>query len=243
MQSELFATASYGDATEMVLRVSVSQADALNLVGFGYRVATPMLVWFLRTVRTKGCTPNSGDLALMHVLIGHGGTISHARAIAAQTELDSLCVDPHLIKVWMDRLFPRKPPPRRNSSEQQGFRSALIAEQGGCVVRLTMHTPALEGAHIQAWSESHDFSQTNGLLLSCTIHTGHDQGWLHFDGQGRLWMHPYITRDDFQRAYAIPVEFVQINPELLVPNRVERLKREFRRWTNTLPSAPVPWIS
>lgn len=236
MQSELFRAASYAAEFETV-RKCIPHSDAskeLNAVGNGYSFSTPMLVWMLRCAMNP--FPNDADE--IEFLMKKGGRFNRSLLIDAALESETTIDARDIDKLLFNVVPPRYPPPARDSNLQRDFRRKLLVEQHACVVRGVCHEPAVEAAHIESYSKTHNFSLSNGLILCCSIHKGYDDGFFKFDGKGRLYFHPKYDPDMLRHAYCIPDSFVQLASKLLTQDRVERLNREFVLWKRQLNAEP-----
>lgn len=85
---------------------------------------------------------------------------------------------------------------------QGRFREGLIQAWGGCAVTGTTQIDVLKASHIKPWRHSSNeerLSPSNGLLLSPTLDTLFDAGYVSFREDGRIMTSIAITSDNYGR--------------------------------------------
>jgi predicted restriction endonuclease len=103
---------------------------------------------------------------------------------------------------------------------QGRFRSQLLNYWSGCAVTGCREPKLLRASHIKPWSESSLQERTdlfNGLLLSPTLDTAFDAGFITFDENGRILISDLLSNDD---ATALG-----IHPEMKVHDLDDRHKK------------------
>ena len=86
---------------------------------------------------------------------------------------------------------------------QQKFRKGLMPLWGYKCALCKIELPALlRASHSKPWKDSTDFERVdpyNGVLLCCNHDALYDEGFIAFDGQGRLHISSQIPEEDYEK--------------------------------------------
>ena len=108
---------------------------------------------------------------------------------------------------------------------QGQFRQSLIVYWKSCAVTDCAFTPLLRASHIKPWRDSTNRERIdlfNGLLLSPNLDMAFDQGYISFDGKGKIIISPQLKPND---AYSLRITpKLKIKPKLLTDEHLRYLQ-------------------
>tara|TARA_B110001452_G_scaffold83155_1_gene68020 strand:- start:601 stop:1416 length:816 start_codon:yes stop_codon:yes gene_type:complete len=140
-------------------------------------------------------------------------------------ELKRILEEDRIIESEIEALIERPNYAKRTVSIRRGqkkFRDKLLVLYGKCMVTGCSDRKVLEASHIVPYSQSHDNSPENGLLLRSDIHVLFDEHLLEINKRFILSVSDTLTHETYIDLNGMKIEF---NPRL----NIERIKENLEK--------------